>query len=49
MGRDCQNQFTIAGFIIAGVFFHIFYCNSARLSYVVCYNGVFIIAGCHYI
>ena len=29
----------------SGVCFHIFYCNSSGLSYVVCYNGVFIIAG----
>ena len=34
------------------VCFHIFYCNSAGLSNVVCYNGVFVfagfvIAGCH--
>ena len=30
-----------------GVCFHIFYCNFAGLSYVVRYNGVFVIAGCH--
>ena len=31
----------------SGVCFHIFYCNSAGLSYVVRYNGVFVIAGFH--
>ena len=31
----------------SGVCFHIFYCNSARLSNVVRYNRVFLIAGCH--
>ena len=29
----------------SGVCFHIFYCNSAGLSNVVRYNGVFVIAG----
>ena len=41
MGWDHQNLFVIAGFVI--VCFHIFYCNSARLSNVVHYNGVFVI------
>ena len=34
-------------FHYSGVCFHIFYCNSAGLSNVVRYNGVFVIAGCH--
>ena len=46
-----QNLFIIAaislyrGVRYSGVCFHIFYCNSAGLSYVVRYNGVFVIAG----
>ena len=31
----------------SGVRFHIFYCNSAGLSDVVRYDGVFVIAGLH--
>ena len=48
-----QNQFVIyRGFRYSGVrysrvCFHIFCCNSAGLSNVVRYNGVFVIAGCH--
>ena len=49
MHWDRQNQFVAAGFVIAGfvysgVCFPIFYCYSARLSNVVRYNGVFVIA-----
>ena len=57
MRWDRQNLFVIAGFryiglVIAGVRFHIFYCNSAGLSNVVRYDGVFVtagfvITGCH--
>ena len=36
-----SGDFVIEGFVIAG-FFHIFYCNSAGLSYVVCHIGVFV-------
>ena len=46
MRWDRQNLFVIAGFVIySGVCFHIFYFNSAGLSNVVRYNGVFVIAG----
>ena len=40
-----SGDFVIEGFVIAGFFFHIFYCNSGVLSYVVRYNGVLVIAG----
>ena len=43
-----SGDFIIAGFVIVGfVSIYFYYCNSARLSTVVRYNGVFIIAGCH--
>ena len=49
MHWESQNQFIIEGISLwwvcySGVCFHIFYCNTAGLSNVVCYNGVFIIA-----
>ena len=49
-----KTYFTIrySGVRYSGLCFHIFYCNSAGLSYVVRYNGIFVIAefvvaGCH--
>ena len=45
-------DFVYSGIRYSGVCFHIFYCNSVGLSYVVRYNGVyvtarFVIAWCH--
>ena len=44
-----KRRFRYSGVHCSGVCFHIFYCNSAGLSYVVHYSGVLVIAGCHYI
>ena len=50
----CSGHYFIAVFVVArNLHFHIFYCNSARLSNVVRYNSGlfviagFVIAGCH--
>ena len=40
-----RRGFRCSGIRYSGVCFHIFYCNSAGLSNVVRYNGVFFIAG----
>ena len=40
-----SGDFVIAGFVIAVFIFHISYRNSAGLSYVFLYNGVFVLAG----
>ena len=43
--NSLSRGFRYSGVRYSGDCFHIFYCNSAGLSNVVRYNGVFIIAG----